>query len=131
MRDRRSAIVPPEMTNGSRSGSTSSNSSARAIRIGQKVEEMQLAAASLEFAIRFTLQHHSDQPVARVEDQRVDGPLCPRTVSRRIFLERQLKKRVQLDRGAAARRVFDDQAPGVDVAGAAKAAVRGGRSPTP
>src|SRR5712671_8239722 len=33
MSDRRSAIVPPEMTNGSTSGSVSSNSSARAIRV--------------------------------------------------------------------------------------------------
>src|SRR5205809_3251942 len=33
MSERRSVIVPPEITNGSRSGSVSSNSSARAIRV--------------------------------------------------------------------------------------------------
>src|SRR6266487_1326544 len=71
MRDRRSAIVPPEMTNGSTSGSASSNSSARAIRIGKKVEKMQLAAASLQCARGLTIQHHGDETVARLKDQRV------------------------------------------------------------
>src|SRR2546425_1300065 len=120
MSERRSVIVPPEMTKGSTSGRVSSKSSARAIRIGQEVEEMQLATTARELAGGLTLEHHGNEPVTRVEDQRVQGTLRTRAISRGILLVWELEERVQLDGRAATECVVDDHPAGVDVAGAAE-----------
>src|SRR6266850_5963576 len=114
----RDGIAPPEMTNGSRSGSDRSNSSARAIRIGYEVEKMKLATTPRELAPSLALEHRGNETVARIEDERVQRSLCARPVGRGILLERQLKEGVQLDGGAAARCVFNNLAAGMDVAGA-------------
>src|SRR5687768_16538086 len=108
MSERRSVIAPPEMMNGWTSGSTSSCSSARAMRIGEKVEEASGAA----------LLHRGDEPVAGMEDEHVQRALRPGAVRGGVLLERQLEERVQLYGGAAAQCVFDDHPAGVDVAGA-------------
>src|SRR5437879_12485311 len=122
MSERRSVIVPPEMTKGSMSGSVSSNSSARVIRIRerQEIQEAQLPTAPLELSPRSTFQHTGHQAIARVEKQDVQRALRPRATGRRILLERQLKKRVQLNRRAAANRILDDHSAAVDVSCSAK-----------
>src|SRR5256885_13781873 len=103
------------MMKGSSSGSTSSNSSARAIRIGQEIEEMQLAAAACERARGFAFEHCGEQSIARLENQSMERTLRPRAVGRRIFLERQVKESVQLDGGAATNSVLDDGTDRSDV----------------
>ena len=45
----------------------------------------------------FALEHDSEETVARVKDQNVQRALGPRSVRRRILLQRKLKKSVQLD----------------------------------
>src|SRR5205814_4260755 len=82
IRERRAVIAPPEITNGSSSGSVSSNSSARAIRIGEEIEEAQLAVPPLQLTPLFEVQQAGDQSVARVEDQFVQSPLGARAVGR-------------------------------------------------
>ena len=64
--DRRSRMTPPEMMNGSSSGSVSSYSSARVIRIGSRsdVEKPQLAVPPRDHAGGFQVQHAGDQAVA-------------------------------------------------------------------
>src|SRR5438552_3492392 len=120
MRDRRSVIVPPEMTNGSSSGSVSSNSSARAIRMEweQEIQEMQLTTAPLELSPRFPLQHDGDQAVARMEDQGVQSTLRARAIGCGILLERQLEECMELHRRTATQRVVDDHPARIDVPGA-------------
>src|SRR3954468_3464853 len=108
------------MMNGSSSGSASSNSSARAIRIGQKIEEMQLATAACERARGFAFEHGGEQSIARIENQSMERTLRARAVGRGIFLEWQLKESVQLDGGAAANSVFHDGTARRDVPGAGK-----------
>src|SRR5436190_17775456 len=100
--DRRSVMVPPEMTNGSSSGSVSSNSSARAIRIGNEVEEMQLTATACQEARCLALQHDREQAVARIQEEKVQCPLRARAVGGRILFEWELKEGVELDGRAAA-----------------------------
>src|SRR6266545_841035 len=115
MSERRSVMMPPEMTNGSRSGSVSSNSSARAMRIGQKIQEMQLAAATVQQAGGFALEHHGNQPVARIEDQCMQRALGPRALGRGVLVERELEEGVQLGGRTAAQRVVYDHAARVNV----------------
>src|SRR5438874_8522760 len=69
-----------------------------------EIEEMQLAAASLECTCRFALQHHGDQAVARIENQHMERALGARAIGRGIFLERELEECVQLDGRTAAQR---------------------------
>ena len=53
---------------------------------------MQLAAASLECACGFAFEHHRDQAVARIEQQRMQCTLRARAIGRRILLEGELKE---------------------------------------
>src|SRR5947208_2799617 len=120
--DRRSVIVPPEMTNGSSNGSASSNSSARAMRIrgGHEIQEMEAPTAPLELPRRLTLQHDGDQTVARMEDQGVQRTLRARAIGCGILLERQLKECMELHRRTATQRVVDDHPARIDVPGPCK-----------
>ena len=97
MSERRSVIAPPEMTNGSTRGSVRSNSSARAMRIGEKVEEMQLATAARQSTGCLTLEHHGYETIAWIEDQCVQRALGARAVGRGIGVERELKEGMDLD----------------------------------
>src|SRR5262245_33150944 len=108
--ERRSEIVPPEITKGSTSGSVSSKSSARVIRIRKKIEEVQLATVPREGPGGFALQHDGDEAIAGLEDERMQRALGARSMRRRVRFERELKKRMELDRRAPAQCVFDDQA---------------------
>src|SRR5256712_5856457 len=118
--ERRASIRPPEMMNGSTNGSVSSNSSARAMRTGRDVEEMQRTVTSLELTCSFELEHCDDEAVARVKHQRVQRPLGARAAGRAVLEERKLEKRVELHALAAAPGVVHDQAAGADVSGAAQ-----------
>src|SRR5467141_1943423 len=80
-----------------------------------EIEEVQLPAAARESARSFAFEHYGDQAVARIENQCMERTLRARAVSRGIFLERELEERVQLDRRAAAERVFDNDAARVNV----------------
>src|SRR5260370_28267265 len=122
MSERRVSRRPPEMMNGSTSGSASSNSSTRLMRTGGGAQEMELAGASLERAVGLEVGHAGDEAVARVKHEGVERPLGARAVRRRILRQRQLEERVELDALTAAARVGEDHAPRADVAGAAQAA---------
>src|SRR5437879_8103093 len=93
MSERRSVTAPPEMMNGSTSGSASSNSSTRATRITRQIPEVQLPAATLERPLGLELQHPRDQAVPRIEYQRVQRALRARPVGRGVLGERQLEER--------------------------------------
>src|SRR5437899_2175462 len=99
MSERRSVIAPPEMTNGATRGSVSSNSSARAMRIGEReqIEEMQLAAAARKHTGCLTLEHHGYETIAWIEDQCVQRALRARAVGRGICVQRELKEGMELD----------------------------------
>src|SRR5207237_8523248 len=62
-----------------------------------EIEKTQLAAVALERTSRFPLEHHGDETITRIEDQRVQRPLRARAVRRGELLERELEERVQLD----------------------------------
>src|SRR5580765_5292855 len=64
------------------------------------------------------LQQHSNQAIDRIEDQRMERALGSRAVGGGIFFLWQLKEGVELNRRTTAPRVLDDQAAGMDVAGA-------------
>src|SRR6266700_1716987 len=104
MSERRASIRPPAMMNGSTNGRVSSNSSARVIRTRRHVEKMELAIAPREHALRLEPEHPRDQPVPRVEHERV-----------------------QLHALAAAPGVLEDHAARTDIPGADKRAVAGSR----
>src|SRR3989442_4364059 len=112
-RERRSVIAPPEMTNGSSSGSVSSSSSARAMRIGHEVEKVQFPVATLQGAPTLEVQEADDQAVGGVEDQLVERALGARTVGGRILVQGQLEERVKLDGRAAAARILEDHPAGM------------------
>src|ERR1051325_5747222 len=120
MRDRRSAMTPPEMMNGSASGSTSSNSSAPETCI-RDVEEMQLAAPAMDQPARFASTQLGDHPVVRVEQQLMQDALRARAVTGRVLVERQLEHGVQLHRLASSEGVGEHTPPRIDPAGPAEA----------
>src|SRR5690242_8107878 len=115
------------MMNGSANGSSRAKSSTLAMRTMSHVEEMQLAAASLELAVRLELEQPRDQSLPRVKDERVQHPGGPGPLCRGVLGERELKERVELNALATASRVLEQHAAGGDVAGAAKAGVEVGR----
>src|SRR5437879_4320910 len=104
------------MTNGSSSGSANSSSSARAMRNGHQVEKAQLAAPPLQGTLILEVQEAGDEAIGGVEDQLVERALGTGAERGRVLSQRQLKKSVDLDRGAAAPGVRHDHAAGVDVA---------------
>src|SRR6266849_4860149 len=118
MSERRSRIAPPEIRNGSTSGRVSSNSSARAMRMVDKIEEMQLPRAPLHHAGGRALEQRGDQAVLGVEDEGMQRPRGPRAVGGGILREGQLEEGMQLDRLAAAARVLQHHAARADVPGA-------------
>src|SRR6266700_5969376 len=126
MSERRASIRPPEMMNGSTNGSVSSNSSARVIRTRRHVEKMELAIAPREHAVRLELEHPRDQPVPRVEHERVQRARGARAVRRGVLRQGELEERVQLHALAAAPGVLEDHAARTDIPGADKRAVEGG-----
>src|SRR5213596_1423275 len=88
MSERRSVIVPPEITNGSRSGSVSSNSSARAIRViviyaeprqdpETKRDHQEVCALDPVALLQppYTVGEENDHPEASQQDD--DGPANP------------------------------------------------------
>src|SRR5262245_66693274 len=100
MSERRSTIAPPEMMNGSASGSTSSNSSAPETRI-RDVEEVQLAAATVHQPARLEPPQVGDKTVFGMEQQLMQNALRARAVTGGVFVERQRERPVQLDRTAS------------------------------
>src|SRR5690349_1271040 len=94
-------MAPPEMMNGSSSGSVSSYSSAVVMRMVRQVEKMERAIAALEPPLLFQLEQHGDEPVLWIEHEGVQGARRPRTVGRRVLGQRQLEEGVQLHRRAA------------------------------
>src|SRR3989449_7296515 len=80
----------------------------------------------LELPPSLELQHSRDQAVPRVEYQRVQRALRARPVGRGELGERQLEEGVELHAFATALRVFEQHAPGADVAGAHTRTVGGG-----
>src|ERR1051326_5505781 len=127
MRDRRSAMTPPEMMNGSASGSTRSNSSAPEKRI-RDVEDMKLPAPrmsppapAMDPPARFASTQLGDHPVVRVEQQLMQDALRARAVTGRVLVERQLEHGVQLHRLASSEGVGEHIPPRIDPAGPAEA----------
>src|SRR5439155_19599808 len=105
------------MMNGSANGSSSANSSTRAMRMGSHVEEPELTALPLELSVRFELEHPRNQAVPRMKHERVERALGTGAVGGGVLGERELEKGVQLHALAAAAGVLEDHATGADVAG--------------
>src|SRR5205809_720472 len=103
------------MTNGSSSGSVSSSSSARAMRIGHEVGKAQFATPPLQGALILELQEARDEAVGRVEDQLVERALRARAVRRRILAQRKLKEGVKLNGTTATSRILDEDATGLNI----------------
>src|SRR5436189_195736 len=82
----------------SRSVASTASGLSKSMRIGQKVEEMQLAAAACQAIVGLPLQHDREQAVVRIEDQEVQCPLCAGAACGGIFLERKLEEGVELHR---------------------------------
>src|SRR5437660_9470534 len=98
-------MAPPEMMNGSSSGSVSSYSSAVAMRMVRQIEEMERAVAALEPPVLFQLEQDGDEPVSRIEHEGVQDARRPRSFCGSILGQRQLEERMQLDRRAAPLRI--------------------------
>src|SRR5256884_2785289 len=113
---------------GFRNGSSSSRSSARAMRMAlPHVVEVQLAIAPFELPARFELEHPRDQTVRRMKHERVERSLSTGAVSRGILGEGELEEGVQLHALTTAAGAVQGQAARGDVAGADERAVEGGR----
>ena len=128
-------MTPPEMTNGSSSGSDRSNSSmacsltwAPSPCAWQTLEKVQLVLAALELPGALHLEHARYQAVGGIEEKRMQRARRARACVGGILSQRDLKEGVKLHALASRLGVFEDHPPRADVARPRECRAGGGRA---